>query len=440
MNKNLSLAETDKSLWSETAIASPVGEPLKGTLQADVLVVGGGYTGLSSALHLAEKGASVILLESRTIGFGGSGRNAGLVNAGVWQNPEHVRDILGSEAGDRFNLALRDSPNLVFDLVRRFGMRCKADQCGTVNIAHKASSINYLQERCRQMQEIGARVEMIDGPKAREISGSPVYSHGGIYDPTSGTIQPLSYVYSLAGAAMSMGAQIFGSSAIRSLTHKQGHWHAKTDGGEVKAEQVIMATNAYSDSNCEKVRESTVPVYIFHCATAPLPEPIATSIIPERYGLWDTQTMLTSSRIDSAGRLVMSSAGSLYGMRGSIRAKWMQRLRDRLYPQTRGTEWAFQWTGQIGVTSSKILRVQLLAPGVFAPAGYNGRGIAPGTVMGKLLAETIISGDRDGFPFPIEALFQEKWRNVHAGYYEYGTLALQSISNRKLKRAAKNVY
>ena len=423
--------ETEKSLWSETAIASPVGEPLNGTLKADVLVVGGGFTGLSSAFHLAEKGASVILLESKTIGFGGSGRNAGLVNAGVWQNPGHVRKVLGREAGDRFNLALRDSPNLVFDLVRRFDMRCKAVQCGTINIAHKASAINDLEERCRQMQEIGAAVEMIDGPRTQVISGSPVYTHGGILDPSSGTIQPLSYVRSLAAAAMSMGARIFESSAIESLTHKQGLWHAKTESGEVEAEQVIMATNAYSDSNSEKVSESILPVFIFQCATAPLPEQIAASIIPERHGLWDTQTLMTSSRIDSAGRLVMSSAGSLYGARANIRTNWMQRLRDRLYPQTRGTEWAYQWTGQVGVTSSKILRVQLLAPGVFAPAGYNGRGIAPGTVIGKLLAETIISGNRDGFPFPIEALYQEKWRNMRAGYYEYGTLALQSINNRK---------
>ena len=108
----------------------------------------------------------------------------------------------------------------------------------------------------------------------------------------------------------------------------------------------------------------------------------------------------------------------------------MQRLRDRLYPQCKGTSWAYRWTGQVGVTSTKILRVQLLAPGVFAPAGYNGRGIGPGTVIGKLLAETIISGNRDSFPFPIEALYREPWTRARASYYQYGTLALQTISNR----------
>ena len=433
MKNSKASIETEKSLWSETAIASPVNDALEGTLKADVLVIGGGFTGLSSAIHLAEKGASVVVLESKHIGNGGSGRNAGLVNAGVWQNPDHVRKILGSEAGDRFNLALRDSPDLVFKLIERFDMQCKGSRCGTVNIAHNAASVGYLEDRCQQLQDLGAGVEMIDGDRARTISGSDVYSHGGILDSSAGTIQPLSYVRSLASAAMSLGVRIFESSALESLTHQQNCWCAKTAAGEVRADQVVMATNAYSDSNCEQVRESSLPVFIFHCATAPLPEEIAASILPERQGIWDTQKMLTSSRIDSSGRLIMSSAGSLYGLQRSVREDWMQRLRDRLYPECRGIDWAHSWTGQIGVTSSKILRIQLLAPGVFAPAGYNGRGIGPGTVIGKHLAETMVSGNRDDFPFPIEALYQESWRNMRAAYYEYGTLALQTIGYRSFR-------
>jgi glycine/D-amino acid oxidase-like deaminating enzyme len=108
----------------------------------------------------------------------------------------------------------------------------------------------------------------------------------------------------------------------------------------------------------------------------------------------------------------------------------MARTRDRLFPQAEGSSWEYQWSGQIGVTASKILRVQLLAPGVFAPSGYNGRGIGPGTVIGKHLAATIVSGNRDDFPFPIEALYREKWSGARAAYYNYGTLALQFIDRR----------
>jgi glycine/D-amino acid oxidase-like deaminating enzyme len=430
MSDHLPQDAGEKSLWGATANPNPVSHQLEESVDADVLVVGGGYTGLSSALHLAEKGVSVVLLEAKSTGFGGSGRNAGLVNAGVWQNPDHVNQELGEAAGERFNMALRDSPALVFELVKRFAMSCDAHQGGTVNIAHKRSDMTYLEARCRQMQAIGATVELIDGARATAISASPVYQHGGILDPQAGTIHPLNYARALARAALDQGVRLFQESGVESLTRHNDRWLATTSRGAVLADQVILATNAYADKNSQKVHESTLPVFIFQCATEPLAEDVAASIIPQRHGLWDTQTLMTSSRLDSSGRLVMSGAGRLQGLQRAIRENWMTRSRDRLFPQARGSSWEFQWSGQIGVTASKILRVQLLAPGVFAPSGYNGRGIGPGTVIGKHLADTIVSGNRDDFPFPIEALFREKWSAARAAYYNYGSLALQFIDRR----------
>ena len=420
----------ENSLWAATAIPNPVSEQLQEKLQADVLVVGGGYTGLSTALHLAEHGVAVVLLEARSIGFGGSGRNAGLVNAGVWKNPEYVVSKIGAAAGEKFNLALRDSPRLVFDLVERFGMQCDADRSGTINIAHGASAMRYLEDRCRQLQELGAEVELIDGEHSHRLSASPVYRHGGILDRSAGTIHPLNYVRSLAKAALVCGARIYQESAIESLSRQDNRWLAVTANGQVAAQQVVLATNAYADKNSQGVRESIVPVFIFQCATAPLEPALAAGITPERHGLWDTQTLMTSSRIDRSGRLVMSSAGRLRGPQRGIRVGWMTRTRNRLFPQARAARWEYLWSGRVGVTSSKILRVQLLAPGVFAPAGYNGRGVGPGTVIGKHLADTIVSGNRDGFPFPIETLYREKWSALRAGYYDYGTLALQFVDRR----------
>jgi len=273
MSETLPQDANENSLWGANAIAAPRAEQLRASLRVDVLVVGAGYTGLSSALHLAEKGVSVVLLEASSIGFGGSGRNAGLVNAGIWKNPELVRKLLGAAAAERFNAALCDTP-------------------------------------------------------------------------------------------------------------------------------------------------------------APLPDEVAASVIPERQGLWDTHTLLTSSRIDEQGRLVMSSPGRLQGGQRAIRQNWMTRKRDTLYPQLRGTRWAYHWSGCIGVTSTRILRVQVPAPGLFAPAGYNGRGIGTGTALGKYLADTVASGNRDDFPFPIETLQRENWPALRSAYYDYGTLALQFVDNR----------
>lgn len=420
----------ENSLWGDSAIPFQETRPLDTSLQADVLIVGAGYTGLSTALHLAEQGVSVVLLESRCVGYGGSGRNAGLVNAGVWKTPDYVVEQLGEEAGQRFNQALFDSPNLVFDLIDKYKIDCQVKRSGTINVAHKASAMAYLQDRCQQMLRLGASVRLIDGDTARQLSGSPRYCHGGILDPNAGTIHPLSYARGLAQAATGLGVQVFEASPLSSLETDDQGWLAKTAKGQVCARKVVLATNAYSDEASQQVKESTIPVFIFHCASNPLPAGIADSILPERHGIWDTQALLTSSRIDQAGRLIMSSAGSLHGMTGSIRRNWMQRLRDRLYPQTRGIDWTYHWTGQVGMTSNKLLRVQLLAPGLFAPSGFNGRGIGPGTVIGKQLAATLISGNRNEFPFPVEALYREKWRKPRAMFYEYSALGLQLVSKR----------
>ena len=430
MNDNLPQETGEISLWADSAIDNPVCVTLQESLRVDLLVVGGGYSGLSSALHLAEQGVSVALLEARQVGFGGSGRSAGLVNAGVWKTPDYVIKQLGQEAGERFNMALYDSPSVVFDLVRRHQIECDAIQSGTVNIAHRKAAMPYLEDRCEQMTRLGCSTRMIDGEESQSISGSPVYCHGGILDPNAGTIQPLSYVRGLAKAAAELGAKIYQQSPLLKLTRDGNRWLAETESGQVVADQVILATNAYADENSEGVRESTLPVYIFHCATGPLPESIAETIIPQRHGIWDTQILMPSSRVDSAGRLVMSGVGSLQGAFSQTRCDWMTRTRDRLYPQTRDIPWSYQWTGQVGMTSTRLLRIQRLAPGVFAPAGFNGRGIGPGTVIGKYLAEMLVSGNRDEFPFPIEGLQRETWRIPRSAYYKYGTLALQLIDRR----------
>ncbi len=369
-------------------------------------------------------------MEAGCIGYGGSGRNAGLVNAGIWKNPEHVATHLGVEAADRFNLALRDSPAEVFELVDRLQMRCDARRCGTLHVAHSAAGMSYLEDRCQQLQNLGAVVELVDGARSREMSGSPQYRHGGILDPSAGTIQPLSYVREMARAAIAQGVSMFERSAIKTLTRQEDCWLATTEAGQVSADQVIIATNAYADDASVGVSKSILPVYIYQCATPPLPDDLLAGILPEGQGMWDTHTLLTSSRIDADGRLVMSYPGHLQKGQRALRLSFATRKRDRLFPQLKGIPWEYQWTGRIGVTTNNILRVQLLAPGLFAPAGYNGRGIGTGTVIGKHLAETMATGNRADFPFPIETLYREKWRRPRAAYYDYGTLALQFVDNR----------
>ena len=325
---------------------------------------------------------------------------------------------------------MRDGPATVFDLVDRYGMQCQASRSATVHMAHSPAGLTYLRDRCRQLQEIGAGVEMLDGAATQALSASPAYRHGGILDPGAGTIQPLSYARELARCAIERGARLYQQSALQSLRRDGEGWLASAASGQVRAGQVILATNAYADSASQGVRESIVPVYIFHFATAPLPGTLAEELIPARQGLWDTHTLLTSSRIDEDGRLVMSFPGRLHGGQRATREAFATRRRNFLYPQTRHVPWEYCWTGRVGVTSGNLLRVQEPAPGLFAPAGYNGRGIGTGSVIGRELARLVAGGARDDFPFPLQPLYRERWRGPRGAYYDYGTLALQLLSQR----------
>jgi hypothetical protein len=172
----MSLAPGSHGLWAATAPPAPDGAPLAGAHQADVVVVGAGYTGLSAALHLAEGGANVVVLEAQDIGFGGSGRNVGLVNAGMWVLPSALPDALGPVHGERLLRLLGDAPAVVFDLVQRHGMACEAEHRGTLHCAVGAAGLKNITERARQWQALRAPVELLDAAQTAQAVGTSAYT------------------------------------------------------------------------------------------------------------------------------------------------------------------------------------------------------------------------------------------------------------------------
>lgn len=420
----------ENSLWLHSAVA-PVKTPqLVGDLNTDVLIVGGGFTGLSAALHLAEAGAAVIVIEAEQFGFGGSGRNAGLVNPGVWLTPQEVDERIGRQAGDKLNAALDRGPELVFELVERFKLNCQAYNGGTIFLAHNKAKISYLKQRHAQMSERGSTCEVLGGAETARLTGSPLYRHGGLFDPRAGTIQPLSFARGLARVAQSLGARLFQNARIGTLTKSGGKWVATHGTGTITAEQVILATNAYSDNVVPKTREATVPVGMYHVATDSLAPEVARSIVPERHGIWDTRTVMLSTRIDPDGRLIMCSAGSLKGAFNAIRQAWSTRVRDRFYPQAKGAKWSFHWSGTVGFTTNYLPRVHSPETGLVIPLGYNGRGIGPGTVIGKACADLMQGAPLSEFPLPLHELKATSMRTARSAYYEFGSAAMHFVTDR----------
>lgn len=388
---------------------------------ADVIVIGAGYTGLSAALHLADDGQSVVVLEADQIGFGGSGRNVGLVNAGMWVKPSEVEAALGETMGRRLVDQLSSAPGLVFQLVDKYGMDCQAINGGTLHCAVGASGLKDIAERARQWKDLGAPVELLDAKSARQKIGSNAY-RGALLDHRAGTIQPLAYARGLARAAMSRGAKIHTLSAVISAKQVAGGWIIKTKRGSVTAPWVVVATNAYSQDPWKAVQAELVRLPYFNMATRRLSDSLLASILPERHGIWDTCAVLSSARLDVEGRLVFGSVGALRGTGTAIHRSWARRALLRLFPQLRDVEFEHEWYGWIGMTSNSLPRFHYLDRNIVSMSGYNGRGIAPGTSFGRDLA-MLVSGRvaAADLSLPMTDLSSPSFRAARESFYEIGS-------------------
>jgi hypothetical protein len=203
-------------LWAATLPSRPHLNSLKGNKSTDIAIVGGGYTGLSSALHLAETGRECVLLEAAEIGHGGAGRNVGLVNAGLWLMPEELVRIAGPVYGEKLLDVLGDSPDLVFDLIEKHGIECEALRSGTLHCADSGKGYKALEQREEQWLKRGAPVKLLGRDEAAVKTGSHSF-HGALLDKRAGTIQPLAYACGLAEAGLKAGAQLYEHSPVTGI-------------------------------------------------------------------------------------------------------------------------------------------------------------------------------------------------------------------------------
>ena len=193
-------------LWEASAPPAPHTPPLERAIAVDVAIVGGGFTGLSAALHLQEKGARTAVLEGAEIGFGGSGRNVGLVNAGMWVMPSALSGALGGLHGARLLTQLGAGPDLVYALIERHGIDCEAVRNGTLHCAVGASGLANIRQRATEWQAHGAPVRLLSAEETAERTGTRAYT-GALLDQRAGTVQPLAYARGLAHAAQGHTAQ-----------------------------------------------------------------------------------------------------------------------------------------------------------------------------------------------------------------------------------------
>ncbi len=406
-------------LWSETAPPAPKLSPIEGDHSADVAVIGGGYTGLSAALHLAEAGRDAIVLEAREIGFGGAGRNVGLVNAGLWLMPDDVVRILGQTFGERLIKVLGASPDLVFGLIEKHGIQCEALRKGTLHCAHSPGGFRALQKREAQWKRRGAPVTLLSREEAVPKIGSDSF-YGALLDHRAGTIQPLAYAYGLANVAKAAGARLYEDSPVTALMRESDHWRLTTPAGNVSAKAVIVATHGYPESAFKNRKKELIPFNFFQIATSPLPEEIRRTILPGGEGAWDTNLILSSFRLDRSGRLIVGSAGQVEKLGYSLHKNWVRRTIKTIFPQVGSISLEQAWNGKIAMTADHIPRFHLLDENLVSVSSYNGRGIGPGTVFGKLLAELVLGASPDTIPLPVSKPKCILTRNLKGLFYETG--------------------
>ena len=364
---------------------------LSGEARAQIVVIGAGLTGLSAALHLSEAGHDVVVLDAHEPGWGASGRNGGQINPGLKTTPEQVMQDFGPERGAVLAQRAWAAPDLVFDLIARHAIACDAVRGGTIRAATASGHMAPLEALARQCVALGNQAECLTKEEIAQRSGTSLY-HGGMIDRRGGQLDPLAYTRGLARAAMSAGARLHDRSVVSSIRRSGEGWRVLTPGGTVRAQQIILATNAYSGPLLDELRRSIVPVYSAIVASAPLPPHLRAKILPQRESLYELGEITTYYRVDAEGRLLMGGRSASRDLEGAEAFPYLIARARSLWPELETLEWEAGWNGQLALTLDHYPHLHRPEPGLTACLGYNGRGVAMATLMGQNLAEMALGG------------------------------------------------
>jgi glycine/D-amino acid oxidase-like deaminating enzyme len=392
--------DLSRSLWAATAAPGAAYEALDGDIDADVAIVGLGITGLSTALHLAERGVRVVAVDAATVGFGASGRNGGQVIPGLKENPAELRARWGAQRGDKLVRFVGGAADSVFDLVARHGIACGARRDGWLQAAHRPAALPALQRRAEAWAAEGADVAILDRTATVAATGSDAYV-GGFLDRRAGVVQPLDYTRGLARAAEAAGAALYEETPVLAIRREGNGHRLDTPRGRIRAGAVVLAVNAYADGIAAPLDRSIVPVVSLQVATAPMPPEVARSILPGGQAVSDTRRLLSYFRMGPGDRFVMGGRGAYGGpaLRGRIQA--LRRRAVELYPALRDAGWGEAWGGLVAMTPDHLPHLHRPAPGLVAFTGCNGRGVALATALGRMLAEAALGAPDEALDFPV---------------------------------------
>jgi glycine/D-amino acid oxidase-like deaminating enzyme len=380
------------SLWAAVTPSGPDLPELVGSAAADVIVIGGGFTGLSTALHLREAGVDVAIVEAMEPGWGASGRNNGQVIPTLSRpDPDDIVARHGA-AGERFVALLRDSAQTLFDVIRRYQIQAEQEQTGWIQPVHSPGRIRIAERRVRQWSKFGAPVELLSREQTRQMLGSDAW-FGGFWNKSGGHINPLALSRGLARVVLDRGGRIYARSPAISFERRNDRWVVKTENGEISGRALVLATNAYtgefSKSLMPDIAHEVMPVLSWQMATQPLSDTARQTVIPGRQAMSDTHGELYFARYDARNRLV--TGGAVIGPGNKV-ARIKQRVGERLqrlWLQIGSVEFDYVWNGYVGMTTDFLPRIHRLGPDAYGWTGCNGRAVALSIALGDELSKAV---------------------------------------------------
>lgn len=422
-----------RSLWTSRSSAAESYEPLADRTQADVIVIGAGLAGASTAYHLASAGIDVVVLEAETPGAGATGNSGGLVAPNfVGLTPERAEKQFGVEAGRRLTRLVGKSAKSLFDLIDRLDIACDARQDGFWTPAHTPELAAEQRTHAAEWRAKGYDVQFVDQAGTRAALGSHRY-FGAMRFGEGGQLDPLALVQGLARRAVENGARVFAQSPVERLTHREGLWEATTAAGSVTAPRVVLAANGGNARLHPLMRATTLPLHVIEFATAPLTPEQRAAALPGGGAFTDRQSYLFTARHDAEGRLISAFPMSA-PLQGQAAYDREARLRlQRHFPQLGPVTIEHLWRGTAFLNTSFLPHVFDLRDGAYAIQACNGRGIPINVALGQEVAEALVSGSFERLSLPLQTPKPVRF-HLFARFAPYVAMSMAYLHARLLKR------
>ena len=379
--------EYPPSWYAATAVPLAPFSPLQGERRADVCIVGGGYTGLSAALHLARRGYEVVLLEAHRVGFGASGRNGGQLGSGQRLEQEELERIAGSEAARRLWDLAEEAKALVTGLIAEHAMPGCAYRPGILHACRSAAEVAHAHAAAEHLaRRYGYEaIEPLDRAALQAILPSDAYC-GGDIDRGAGHVHPLNFALGLARAAAAAGARLHERSRVTRI-EPGARIRVVTEAGSVSADHLILAANGYLGGLVPQVAARVMPINNFILATEPL-GPRTAEVLRQDVAVADTRFVVNYWRLSGDGRLLFGG-GESYGYRFPDIVKTVRKPMLQVYPGLADVRIDHAWGGTLAITLSRLPCFLRLGPNMLSASGYSGHGVAMATLAGRLLSEAV---------------------------------------------------